>query len=282
MLIDLHLHSTASDGLLSPSALMEQCHAKGLSCVALTDHDTLAGVKEAMEAASLFGMHMIPGVELSTDDPQELHILGYGIKDIDSMERVLSRMREARRKRLYTICEKLRAAGIGLDPEKIEADAGSTVGRPHVARALLEAGYVSSVKEAFSRFLAPGKCGYAAREKLDSAEAIRIIHASGGIAVLAHPSISIRNSFTLPERVKALRLARLDGLEAHHLRHTPAQRRSLDRLARSMGLYVTGGSDYHGGDESLLAAGMENWTEKEKDYRRLIRAIGAKFPEEHT
>ena len=273
MPVDLHLHSSASDGLLSPRALMRKCADAGLEIVALTDHDTLSGVRDAMDEGKKIGMKVIAGVELSTGGAQELHILGYGIKDIDKMEEMLKGMRGARRQRLYRIAERLKEAGIVIDAQSIEREAGDAVGRPHVARALMAAGYASGMQEAFQRYLIPGKIGYVPREKLAAEEAVRIIRTSGGIAVLAHPCISIHDNFTLPERIKALQRTGLKGVEAHHPRHTPTQRRMLDKMARNLGLFVTGGSDFHGTAEGMPGCGMDEWTEKDRDVAKLLRVI---------
>lgn len=243
---DLHAHSTASDGVLSPAELVRAAAAVGLTALALTDHDSTAGVAEAAAAAAQAGLRLVPGVELSTDAiGREVHILGYFCAGRAPLEELLAEMRAARRRRLEQMVERLRAAGLPVALERVLALAGAGApGRAHVARALVEAGCAASVEEAFDRYLLPGRPGYVPRRKLHPGEAVRAVIAAGGVAVLAHPGL-VGDDGVLPE----LLAAGLGGIEVHYPAHTAAQVAHYARLAEELGLIATGGSDFHGRGE---------------------------------
>lgn len=242
---DLHTHSTASDGTLAPAELIARSARRGLRVVALTDHDTTAGVHEAQEAASRHGLHLIPGVELSTGVPRgELHILGYGIDPGDrALQDEIARFRDDRVLRAGRILDRLDDLGIELDRaflDRIGPDAST--GRPHIARAMIEAGVVTTVSEAFDRFLAVGKPAFVPRAQVEPEDAVRLIHGAGGIAVMAHP-FSLPNPDEVLQRMVA---AGLDGVETYYGEYDARQRASLQAMADHFRLLVTGGSDYHG------------------------------------
>lgn len=247
MPVDLHVHSTASDGTLTPAQVVHQAHARGLSAVALADHDTLAGLPEAAEAAREFpSLDLIPAVEISAQlGSQEVHILGYLIRTGDpDLRAALDQVRTHRLTRARAMVEKLVELGVSLRYEQVAELAGgdeASVGRPHVAAALVRVGAVSSAQEAFQRYLRRGRPAYVSRPRPGATEAIALIHAAGGMAVLAHPGL-ISAQGTVGA---ALGLA-LDGLEAYHVDHTPTQTSRLLRLAREHHLCATGGSDSHG------------------------------------
>lgn len=243
---DFHTHSRHSDGLLSPAALMETAAANGVTVLALTDHDTTAGVAEAIAAGQRLGVRVIPGVEISADlpDGSDAHLLGYFPSvDDPAFQRQLQAYRDGRRQRGRTMLAKLETLGMPLAWERVLAIAGeAAVGRPHVAQALVERGYVGSIREAFDRFLYTGGPADADREKLAPAEAIRLIRRSGGVAVLAHP-------YFLPDPESAIRTlvpAGLQGVEVYYKNATTEEVVRFAAMAAAHGLETGGGSDYHG------------------------------------
>lgn len=247
MAADLHTHSTASDGVLAPAELMRRAHAAGLAAVALTDHDTVEGLTEAAAEARRLGLRLVPGVELSTDAiGREVHILGYYCRfEAEPFAVLLEEMRAARRERLERMVARLNAAGVPVALERVRALAGAgSAGRPHVARALVEAGHAADVHDAFARFLGRGRPGYVPRRKLHPADAVRAVVAAGGVAVLAHPGL-VGDDGVIADLVAA----GLGGIEADYPAHTPEQAARYRRLADDLGLIPTGGSDYHGKGE---------------------------------
>lgn len=242
---DLHCHSTRSDGLDTPSALVRRAVDARLAVLALTDHDSLQGVAELEEAARGTGLVTVAGSELSArDDGEDVHVLGLFVDPEEpSFQGTLAEMRTARETRGEAMVEKLAAIGLPLDLVAIRgAVAGGAFGRPHVARAMVEAGYVSSLDEAFDRYLTKGKPGYAPKPKWTFAEAIAAIHRAGGLAVLAHP-IWYRD----PERlVSQGAAAGLDGVEVFHSDQDGTKENEFGRLAEREGLLKSAGSDYHG------------------------------------
>lgn len=247
---DLHTHSTISDGRLSPSALVERAAAMGVGIMALTDHDNVSGIAEAQSAGKRLGVEVIAGVEISADyEPGTMHILGLGIDPSD--ERLLARLdflQSARRERNPKVVQKLRALGIDITLAEVEALAGSRqVGRPHFAQALLDRKVVSSFEDAFERFLAKGRPAYVPKARMPSKESIDLIHAAGGLAVLAHPIQLRLQGEELERLVKMLRFEQgLDGLEVFHSDHDADHVAIYKELATRLELRVSGGSDYHG------------------------------------
>lgn len=241
--VDLHAHSTASDGAMSPSAGVATAHAAGLAALALTDHDTLAGVAEAQRAADAVGLRLVPGVELSVHQGElEVHLLGLHIRDVDALQQELELFRERRVERARQIVAKLNALGVPLTVESVLViAAGGAVGRPHVAKALIAGGFVRDAREAFDRYLGAGKPAYADKERLEFADGIAMIRAAGGISVLAHPGPDGRR-----ERIEPLVALGLDGLEVRHPSHSGEDIKRLGALAEFFGLVPSGGSDWHG------------------------------------
>ena len=241
--VDLHAHSTASDGAVSPTAAVAAAHAAGLAAFALTDHDTLAGIAEAQVAADACGLRLIPGVELSVHlGKDEVHLLGLHIRDVDALQQRLEIVRGQRKTRAESIVAKLNAVGVPVTVEAVLAAAdGGAIGRPHVARALVAGGFVKDSREAFDRYLAAGKPAYVDKERLEIADGIGLIHAAGGIAVLAHPGSDGRR-----ERIEPLARAGMDGVEVRHPSHSRDDEQRLTALAAHFGLVISGGSDWHG------------------------------------
>jgi predicted metal-dependent phosphoesterase TrpH len=244
--VDLHIHSTASDGRLSPAEVVQEAAKRGLSYIALTDHDTVDGIAQAQEAAKAFPeLKVIPGVEISTDTPDgEVHVLGYFI-DYDDPEfgATIEKFKNSRLVRAQGMLAKLENLGIHLDWQRVQEIAGSSsIGRPHIAQAMLEKGYIGSFKEAFTEYLGRDRPAYVEREKMTPAEAVAIIIKAGGLAVLAHPLTAGE-----PEALtKELKAAGLAGIEAYYDGYSDQEIKRLVGLARKHDLIATGGSDYHG------------------------------------
>jgi predicted metal-dependent phosphoesterase TrpH len=244
MRVDLHTHTNASDGLLSPATLVRTVQSADLQVFSVTDHDTVDGLAEAKAHASAAGLTLIPGIELSAMwQSVELHILGYFLDPADpTLLAFLRARRDARRTRLYAMVSRLRALGITVEAEEVIARAkDGNVGRPHLARALVEKGVATSTDEAFERLLGAGKPAYVPRPDVTVQDAIRAIHGAGGVASLAHPGLYGRD-----DAIPALVSAGLDALEVYHVNHPPGLTAHYRRLAERHTLLVTGGSDFHG------------------------------------
>jgi hypothetical protein len=243
--VDLHLHTTASDGRLDPGELVELAHQEGVRVAALTDHDTTAGLPAAREAGARLGVEIISGVELSADIPgAEVHMLGLYLNEEDEdFQGKLAELRSGRVGRAERMVAKLAELDAPISWERVQQLAGgAAVGRPHVAQALLEAGHVQTIPEAFDRFISRSGPAYVERAKLSPVESIALIHSVQGLAVLAHPLEGAGCEGLLPELVQA----GLDGLESYYQGYSAGQVRRLVGLARRHGLVPTGGSDFHG------------------------------------
>jgi hypothetical protein len=248
-MVDFHSHSTASDGTLAPTQLVELASQRGLVALALTDHDTVAGLDEARLACQERHLKFIPGIELEIAfEHGEFHLLGLGLRQWKTgWVEGLAELQRLRSERNHRIFSKMREAGIRGDYSEIERLAqGGQVGRPHFARFLVERGKVNSVQEAFTHFLGKGQLFYVARAGLDLEAAIRMIHEAGALAVVAHPK-TLRVSQTVLETLLASAKDKgLDGLEAWHPGAEPRVARKLEALALKLRLKVSAGSDFHG------------------------------------
>jgi predicted metal-dependent phosphoesterase TrpH len=247
--IDLHLHTTHSDGSLSPTEVLRLAHTAKVTALAITDHDIVSGIPEAMAAGAELGIEIIPGVEISSRlGNSELHILGYCVNWQDpELNQRLASLRESRHSRNPQIIERLRALGLDLTYAEVRALAGTdSVGRPHIARLLMEKKYVTSAKEAFDRYLAEGRPAYVARELPQPADAIAWIRAAGGVAVLAHPTWAKVSGEGLNALLTTLKAEGLGGIEVHYSTHTKRQTTEYLELAKRLKLLMTGGSDFHG------------------------------------
>lgn len=244
MQVDLHIHTTYSDGIKSPEEIVSLAKSMGLAAIAITDHDTLDGVIPAIAAGRRCSFEVIPGIELGSEyRGEEIHILGY-LVELDDPEFLdkLSLFRQTRIDRMEKMLQKLQNLGFKIELNKVIRISGSgSMGRPHLAAALIEAGAVKTTAEAFDLYIGAGRPAYVPRYKLTPAEAINLVRSAGGVPVLAHPGLN--HSTQLIEELKTAGLA---GLEAHHPAHSWAQAAYYERLARANGLIVTGGSDYHG------------------------------------
>ncbi len=260
--IDFHAHTTASDGSLSPTELVAKASGLGLAALAVTDHDTVAGLAEAREAAQAVGLELIPGVELSVeDDKGRFHLLGYGF-DTDNPElaETLVALRVARAERNTQMAEKMKELGLPVTMDDVRAEAGEAsevIARPHFAQALIKKGIVKSVQEAFDRYLATGKPLYLPKQGLTAHEAIVLLHRAGGVAVMAHPGLVPQSASALAARVEHLTTDDgLDGIEAYYSQHSPADTERFLALAGRLGLLVTGGSDFHGTPKPHVPLGI--------------------------
>lgn len=243
--IDLHIHTNASDGTLSPSQVVAEARQAGLAVISITDHDTTAGLAEAVEAARAADFVFVPGVEISATHPiGEAHILGYWVDCQDpNLKAFLYSPLSTRTARIIEICGRLDALGFPVDPEEVfrEAADAESVGRPHIARVMLHKGYVKDMEDAFQRFLGDGKPAHVKRFKNTTADTIAMIHGCGGISVIAHPGL-----IQEPRVLSCLIEEGVMGIEVYCHDHDPEQTRRFSQLAEAHGLLVTGGSDYHG------------------------------------
>ena len=243
--VDLHIHSSASDGSLTPTEVVHLALRQGMEVIALTDHDTTDGIGEAQQAAAGSPLKVIPGLEINTEGPDgDIHVLGYYINpNHEPLQERLRILREARLVRARKMIERLAELGMPLEWERVLEIAGEdpAIGRPHIARALAEAGYVATAREAFDRYIGNDGPAYVPRLRMRPEEAIAVIHQAGGVAVLAHP-----DHHPILKRLPDLVEAGLDGLEVYYPEHTPQDVARLGTLAARYGLLMTGGSDFHG------------------------------------
>jgi predicted metal-dependent phosphoesterase TrpH len=248
-LIDLHLHTTASDGRLTPAELVARVAAAGITTMAVTDHDTVAGLAEVGTEAAARGIRLVPGIEItSIADGRDVHMLGYFFDPASApLETFLIGQRSLRSGRVREIAARLAALGMPVDADAVLIAAakrpGSSVGRPQLARALVAAGHVGSVQGAFERWLATGQPAYVPRTGPSPAAVVDIIHAAGGIASMAHPAVTKRDDL-----IKPLADHGLDAIEVYHSDHTPDAVLEYRGLAQRLGILVSGGSDFHGED----------------------------------
>ena len=272
---DLHIHTTASDGTDSPEAVVALAAGKGFSIIAITDHDTMCGVPEAVAAGEKYGVRVIGGVEISAGGQTEVHVLGYGVRDVERLEQTLTLMRDKRAERMAGMVEKLRALGVDVTLDEVTALSGGSVGRSHLARVLIDKGVVRDVREAFAKYLSPGKPAYVEREKLGVQQAVWLIADCGGLPVIAHPGQNRGESYWGRERFHALKAYGLRGIEVYHMAHGAAQAAAFERIARAENLLVTGGSDYHGKVKNVgIGDGMQHWRRRGEDLRRFLKARG--------
>jgi len=262
-LIDLHVHTTASDGSLSPSEVVRRANSLGLKAIAITDHDTVAGVEEALKEGESSKVEVIPGIELSVDVSKgTCHLLGYFIDFKDkNLSKKLQLVQRAREERNLKMLKKLKELGIELTLEEVKTFAkDGQLCRPHFALAMFKRGYVSSVDEAFERFLKKGGPAYVEKFRLSPKEAIRMILEAKGIPVLAHPFTLELEENQFEVFLKELREHGLKGIEAYYPDHTPEQTEVYERLGTKYGLLITGGTDFHGPprDEIELGKGRGN------------------------
>ena len=269
MLIDLHTHSTASDGTTPPQVLVQEARAAGLDVVALTDHDTTAGWAAAADALP-DGLSLVRGAEIScVRDGISLHLLAYLFDPDDAaLSSTLQEMRASRSDRGERMARLLEAAGTGVTWARVQELAGGAVGRPHVAQALVEQGHVATVSDAFTPdWIGSDGRYYVAKMELDVLEAVRLVTGAGGVAVFAHPRAEKRGRIVGDDVIAAMAEAGLAGVEVDHVDHDDAARAHLRGLAAELGLLVTGSSDYHGANKTVQLASS---TTDPEQYERLV------------
>ena len=250
--VDLHMHSTASDGARAPEDVAAAAHAAGLTAIALTDHDTVAGVEAARIAGERLSLRVITGVELSADDEgREIHILGLHLERLDLIEVAMTEFRATRIDRARRMVDALNKLGVPVTFESVLAQSrGGAVGRPHVARAVVEGGWASDPREVFDRWLGNGRPANVPKQRLDVADAIRLAHEAGGLAIVAHPGVDCNRI-----RIERLVALGLDGLEVRHPSHSADEMRRLGALVEHFRLAPSGGSDWHGAPDGPRAIG---------------------------
>ena len=257
--IDLHAHTTASDGTLTPAELVNLAHESGLVALAITDHDTVGGVEEACRAGERMGIEVVTGVEISAEfSPEEMHVLGYFVDpESADLQETITWVQRSRRERNPAIAARLNELGIPLTMEEVAEYAnGGLIGRPHFAQALIARGVVESTQEAFDRFLKPGAPAYVAKVKLEPALAIEGIHKAGGVAVLAHPrQLEMKNDEELFKLVGSLKDSGLDGVECYYSNLPRGVTATYMDMARKFDLAITGGSDFHGATKPYIHLG---------------------------
>jgi predicted metal-dependent phosphoesterase TrpH len=251
--VDLHAHSTASDGSRAPADVIREAKRIGLAAIALTDHDTVAGIREAISVGEDLGVRVVPGVELSAvEGDVETHILGLHLSDTRELEAKLVALREMRRTRAERMVQRLNELGVRIEfASVLEQAAGGAIGRPHVARAMIAEGWAVDFRDAFDRYLGNGRPAYVTKERLAVAEATALIHRAGGLAILAHPS----HSGTL-ERIAAFVDQGMDGVEVRHPSHSAEDTARLAALVEHFSLVPSGGSDWHGSSDGPRTLGM--------------------------
>jgi predicted metal-dependent phosphoesterase TrpH len=249
MILDLHTHTTASDGTLPPEELVKEAKNVNVSALGITDHDTTEGLEKALKAGEQYGVEIVPGIEINTDhDGTEIHVLGYFMNYKEKgFQDSLQEIRNERLVRAWKILEKLRKLGLDVNESSVmDVAQGQAVCRPHIARALVEAGFCVSVKEAFDKYLKLGGKAYVPRNSLAPREAINLIGESGGVPVLAHPGLVGRDGL-IPSLVDS----GLEGIEVYYSRHSPEMIKNYSDIAKQYQLIQTGGSDYHGPIDGL-------------------------------
>ncbi len=263
--VDLHTHTTASDGSFSPAEVVAMAKAAGLKAVAITDHDTVGGVQQALEAGVKEGIEVVGGVEISVNRPDgkgSMHILGLMVDHTNpQLLTGLQRLQQARAERNPKIVKRLNALGIDITMEEVEALAGGDqVGRPHFAQALVHRGVVADRAEAFERFLASGRPAYEPKFRFEPPQAIALLRSATALPILAHPGLLGLTKQELKQLLVQLKGWGLEGIEAYYSEHTHSQQQMLLELAQELGLAVSGGSDFHGAakPDISLGTGMGN------------------------
>ena len=256
--IDLHTHSLCSDGAQTPADVVRTAYDAGLAAIALSDHDCITGVQEAMDTGKALGVEVIPAVELSAQSDTELHILGYFV-DIHNkkLQDAMAYALQVRNERQVEVCQKLNEQGFQITMDELKAEAGGNdvLCRAHFAQIMVRKGYAESVKDAFSRYLSVGCYAYSNRQALTGPEAVSLIREAGGIAVAAHLHLIKLPDDKLREYLKELIPYGLDGVEGYYTDYTPDMEQRYRAMAKELGLVISGGTDYHGANKPHIAIG---------------------------
>lgn len=245
--IDLHTHSLKSDGSMTPAEVVREAKRAGLAAIALSDHDTVDGIEEAVAEGKKQGIEVIPAIEFSVLSETETHILGYFI-DINNpeLQRVLKEVVDLRIQRNYVTCQRLNELGFDITIEEVRALAPNNfVGRAHFARVLMDKGYTKSVKEGFDKYMSAGQYAYCEKQRLTAKEAIELIKKCGGLSFLAHPHLTQFDDDKIKVFLKELKSYGLDGLEGYYTDYTLEMQEKYQTMAKEMGLMISGGTDFH-------------------------------------
>jgi predicted metal-dependent phosphoesterase TrpH len=277
-ILDLHLHTTASDGTMSPAELVRYAKGKGLRVIAITDHDTIEGLHEGIQEGDKLGLEVIPGVELSADVPRgTMHLLGYYIDPSGSeLADKLRVLQQARMERNLKMVERLRGLGMAIELSEVKtAPEHGQIGRPHFAYMMVQKGYAQNIQDAFDRYLGKGRPAYVEKFRFSPEEAMRFIRKAGGITVLAHPfTLNQAQPEDLDALIADLKGKGLDGIEVYYPEHSEGQRRLYRSLAEKYGLVISGGSDFHGLTKDEVDLG-EGYADRGVTYG-LVEAIKAR------
>ena len=279
--IDLHIHTTASDGTLTPAEVISHADRLKLKAVAITDHDTIAGSKEALHCGIPPSLDFLTGVEISAATPPfysgsgSFHLLGYSIRlDDPKLNQTLAKLRQARKDRNPAIISRLNNLGIPLTVDEVCKEAGAgQLGRPHIAQAIVNKGVVATIDEAFEKFLGAGRPAYVDKFRIECSQAIEIILGAGGIPVLAHPGLlNCKNEDQFDHLIAGLKEMGIQGIEVYYSEHTPDQTRFFAELAQRHDLLMTGGTDFHGTiqPEIKMGSGRGNLCVPYELYEKLI------------
>lgn len=262
--IDLHIHTTASDGTFTPEQVISHAHQLKLKAIAITDHDTVAGSKEALRNGIPPSLGFLTGVEISSTPPPfypasgSFHLLGYSIRlDDPKLNQTLEKLQQARKNRNPAIITRLNELGISITLDEVRKEAGEgQLGRPHIAQLMVKKRVVASIDAAFDQFLGTGKPAYVDKQRIECFKAIEIILAAGGVPVLAHPGLlDFKEENQLEELIGRLKKAGIQGVEVYYSGHTPDQTRLFAELAKRHDLLMTGGSDFHGAIQPEIEMG---------------------------
>ncbi len=277
-MIDLHCHTTASDGTFTPQRLVKKASEIGLKALAITDHDTVEGIDEALNTRAILNdnIDIVPGVELSVEfSPGTMHLLGLFIDHHNiRLKETLSVLREFRNQRNPLMIKKLQELGVEITMEEVEKEAGGeVVSRNHMAKILVKKGYAKDINDAFKKYLSKDSPAYVARKRLSPEESIKLIHHAKGIAILCHPmQLKLGMGYELERLISDLKEIGLDGIEVYYSDHTEEQQDRFMELAQKNGLLISGGSDFHGDNKPdfSLATGMGNMCIPDSVYYKLV------------
>lgn len=256
-LIDLHTHSLKSDGSMTPAEVVREAKRAGLAAIALSDHDTVDGIREAVAEGEKIGVEVIPAIEFSVQSKTETHILGYFI-DIENPDllKTLKEVVDLRIERNYVTCQRLNELGFDITIEEVRALAPNNfVGRAHFARVLMDKGYTKSVKEGFDLYMTSGKYAYCEKQRLTARDAVELIGKCGGISFLAHPHLTKLGDDELKEFLKELKSFGLSGLEGYYTDYTPEMQEKYQAMAKELGLLISGGTDFHAAMKPHISIG---------------------------
>lgn len=280
--VDLHIHSSASDGILSPLEIVERGHGLKLGAIAITDHDTVNGLRQMQSHLPIHDLAFLNGVEISTSAPPScyhpgsLHILGYGFNIEDAeLNRQLAILQDVRKNRNPRIIENLNKLGFAISLDEVEAPDDGQVGRPHIARTMVRKGYAANIDEVFDQYLGTGKPAYVDKYRVDCELAFKLIRAAGGIAVLAHPGLINLPEAELEAAIDIMVEMGLQGIEALYPAHDEHKNRLFFRIARKHKLVVTGGTDFHGPANQgfEIGFGMGDFRVPYEIYERLMAVL---------